>query len=193
MPKTPFRAHLRSGTERILRALPEESKRDLYVISFDIWRQDQDCRHPFLTVGHNTESQYARVLATTPPDDPAEARWNYAYWILEGFPTLGNTSADPRGRALYLEEVRELGLWDGSEGPMDLSDPRHELLHEHFADVCSDLARGLHADGVLTSALGRPVPVVLFDMDCPGWEVEATEAANPPELIADFLAFQGPG
>jgi hypothetical protein len=31
---------------------------------------------------------------------------------------------------------------------------------------------------------------VVFDMDCPGWEVEATEAANPPELVADFLAWQ---
>jgi hypothetical protein len=34
------------------------------------------------------------------------------------------------------------------------------------------------------------MPVVVFDMDWPGWEIEATEAANPPELIADYLAWQ---
>ncbi|GAA0703725.1 hypothetical protein AB0900_12340 [Streptomyces cellulosae] len=52
-----------------------------------------------------------------------------------------------------------------------------------------DLARHLHADGVIERVLGRPLPVVVFDMARPGWEAHATEAANPPELIVDFKAW----
>ncbi|OQD53173.1 hypothetical protein BM536_034380 [Streptomyces phaeoluteigriseus] len=52
-----------------------------------------------------------------------------------------------------------------------------------------DLARHLHASGTTERIFGRPLPVAVFDMDCPGWEEEATRAANPPHLIEDFLAW----
>ena len=62
------------------------------------------------------------------------------------------------------------------------------LLELHFHDTVIDLARHLHESGTVSKVFGRPLPVVVFDMDCPGWEEEATTAANPPELIKDFLA-----
>ncbi|UVT09534.1 hypothetical protein AY578_09630 [Streptomyces thermocarboxydus] len=58
-----------------------------------------------------------------------------------------------------------------------------------LCDAVIDLARHLHADGVIERVLGRPLPVVVFDMARPGWEAHATEAANPPELIVDFKAW----
>lgn len=94
-------------------------------------------------------------------------RWNYAFWILEGFDRIGNVPEDPVGATLHEEEARNLGIWYGGE---------------------FDLARYLHASGTIERIFGRPLPVVVFDMDCPGWEEEATRAANPPELIEDFLA-----
>ncbi|MBJ6632232.1 hypothetical protein H4N47_10510 [Streptomyces sp. I5] len=66
---------------------------------------------------------------------------------------------------------------------------RAELLRAHFCDAVIDLARHLHADGVIERVLGRPLPVVVFDMSRPGWEAHATEAANPPELTEDFMAW----
>jgi len=100
------------------------------------------------------------------------------------------------GGPRYEDEVRGLGLWyDGENeevgvGEDDEIDAKRELLHLHFADACVDLARHLHASGRIEEILGRPLPVVVFDMDCPGWEVEATEAANPPGLIERFLNWQ---
>ncbi|MFC7510766.1 hypothetical protein ACFQV4_06725 [Streptomyces thermocarboxydus] len=58
-----------------------------------------------------------------------------------------------------------------------------------LCDAVIDLARHLHADGVIERVLGRLLPVVVFDMARPGWEAHATEAANPPELIVDFKAW----
>ena len=194
---TPFRQHLRSSAEAVIRRFPEFLRSEIYALSFRIWRIDGDERHPYVAIGYNTETQYERE---TYPEDPGEARWNYALWLLDGFEMLGNIPEDPVGSPLYVDEVKELGIWfDGDHDflTMDLPeeeedelDARSDLLRLHFYDAVIDLARHLHADGSLAEIFGRPLPVVVFDMDCPGWEIEATRAANPPEAVADFMAWQ---
>lgn len=159
-----FQTHLRQAATGILERVPEPLKRETYVLAFNIWRIDADNRHPYVDIGYNTESQYEEQ--TRRSSDPWEARWNYAFWILEGFDKLGNVPEDPVGAPLYEKETRNLGIWYDGE---------------------FDLARHLHASGTIERIFGRPLPVVVFDMDCPGWEEEATKAANPAELIEDFL------
>ncbi|MGW3950074.1 hypothetical protein ACWEKM_03660 [Streptomyces sp. NPDC004752] len=201
-----FRAHLLEAATGILERFPAELRPEIYALSFRIWRIDYDSRRPYVAIGYNTESQYRRERHQ---NDPGEARWNYACWLLDGFETLGNVPEDPAGAPLYAEEVKRLGLWsDGDIGDVpdddevckadkaceaddaDEADARRDLLRLHFADACIDLARALHATGRVEKLFGRPLPVVVFDMDCPGWEIEATEAANPPDLIEDFLEWQ---
>ncbi|WP_406439346.1 hypothetical protein OHB00_30170 [Streptomyces sp. NBC_00631] len=182
-----FREYLLAAATGVLERFPEESRPEIYALSFRVWRVDDDKRRPYVAIGYNTESQYA---AERRREDPDEARWNYACWLLDGFEMLGNCPEDPAGSALYVEEVRRLGLWfDGDEDAAEL-DAARELLGRHFADACVRLARDLHDSGRIEKVLGRPLPVVVFDMYCPGWEVEATRAANPPELIEEFLAWQ---
>ncbi|MEU9447207.1 hypothetical protein [Streptomyces sp. NPDC048277] len=182
-----FRAHLLEAATGVLERFPLELRPQIYALSFHIWRVDDDYRRPYVAIGYNTETQYEaeRRLA-----DPGEARWNYACWLLDGFETLGNCPEDPVGGALYAEETGRLGLrFDGDGDDAEL-DARTDLLMLHFADACIQLARDLHAGDRIEKVLGRPLPVVVFDMYCPGWEVEATEAANPPGLIEEFLAWQ---
>ncbi|GHI05696.1 hypothetical protein Scel_40170 [Streptomyces cellostaticus] len=69
-------------------------------------------------------------------------------------------------------------------------DTRRELLREHFAGVCVEPARRLHADGRVEKLFGRPLPVVIFGMYRPGREVAATGAAGPPGLIEGVLQWQ---
>ncbi|MGW7541269.1 hypothetical protein ACWGKQ_09140 [Streptomyces sp. NPDC054770] len=182
-----FRAYLLEAATGVLERFPLELRPEIYALSFRIWRVDDDNRRPFVAIGYNTEIQYE---AERRPDDPGEARWNYACWLLDGFETLGNCPEDPVGGALYVEEVRRLGIWFDGDGDAAELDAARELLALHFADACVRLARDLHDGGRIEKVLGRPLPVVVFDMYCPGWEVEATEAANPPELIEEFLAWQ---
>ncbi|MEU2422847.1 hypothetical protein ABZ619_17810 [Streptomyces sp. NPDC007851] len=182
-----LRAYLLEASTGVLERFPAELRAEIYALSFRVWRIDDDKRRPYVAIGYNTERQYEaeRRLA-----DPGEARWNYAYWLLDGFETLGHCPEDPVGSALYVEEVRQLGIrFDGDAEDAEL-DAQRELLGLHFADACIQLARDLHAGGRIEKVLGRPLPVVVFDMYCPGWEVEATEAANPPRLIEGFLAWQ---
>ncbi|WP_246114056.1 hypothetical protein [Streptomyces montanus] len=185
-PAQSFQQHLRTAGAEILERFPDDLKPEIYALSFRIWRIDYDPRRPYVAIGYNTESQY-RLEARG--EDPGEARWNYACWLLDGFEMLGNVPEDPPGSPLYVDEVKRLGLWFDGEGD-DADDGQYTALVEHFAATCIDLSRHLQSSGRIKEILGRPVPVVVFDMDCPGWEVEATEAANPPELVADFLAWQ---
>lgn len=186
-----FQTHLRQAATGILERVPEPLKRETYVLAFNIWRIDADNRHPYVDIGYNTESQYEEQ--TRRSSDPWEARWNYAFWILEGFDKLGNVPEDPVGAPLYEKETRNLGIW--YDGEFDLAQileddqlrAKSGLLELHFHDAVIDLARHLHASATIERIFGRPLPVVVFDMDCPGWEEEATKAANPAELIEDFL------
>ncbi|MCM1970754.1 hypothetical protein [Streptomyces sp. G1] len=182
-----FTEYLRNAALNVLRRFPERLVPEIYALSFRVWRVDDDDRRPYVAIGYNTESQYERERR---PEDPGEARWNYACWLLDGFETLGSAPEDPVGGPLYEAEVRRLGLWFEEDQEREEVETRRELLQLHFDDAVLGLARHLHQSGAIASVLGRPLPVVIFDMYRPGWEVEATEAANPPELIADFLAWQ---
>ncbi|MFF2654702.1 hypothetical protein [Streptomyces sp. NPDC058045] len=190
-PQQPFRTHLRQAATGILERLPGQLRREIYVLAFNIWRVDADDRHPYVDIGYNTESRYREMCRGA--SDPREARWNYAFWILEGFDRLGNIPEDPVGGPLFEAEANTLGIW--YDGAFDLARTledediraRSGRLQVHFHDAVVDLARHLHTSGTVERIFGRPLPVVVFDMDCPGWEEEATRAANPAELIADFL------
>ncbi|MGW1015265.1 hypothetical protein [Streptomyces niveus] len=189
---TAFQEHMRRAGERALEALPAPLRSEIYLISFRIWRHDScDYRHPYLAIGYNTESEVRRVVAEG--GDPGEVRWSYAYWLLDettGIVGHGPDPADdPAGAALHLAEIRELGLWYDGEADEDTQDRQDELLTTHFDDACVDVARHLHASGTLTRILGRPVPVLPFDMYRAGYEPELAEAANPPEVVADYLAW----
>ncbi|MET8981911.1 hypothetical protein ABZX85_40585 [Streptomyces sp. NPDC004539] len=186
-----FQGHLRKAAGGILERVPERVRREIYVLAFNVWRVDSDNRRPYVDIGYNTESRCAQQMLRE--SDAREVRWNYAYWILDGFEKLGNVPEDPVGGPLYEEEARELGIWYDGEFDLGrmLEDEdlrvRSALLGGYFADAVVELARYLHASGEIERIFGRALPVVVFDMDRPGWEEEATEAANPAELIADFL------
>ncbi|WP_217549014.1 hypothetical protein [Streptomyces sp. GbtcB6] len=182
-----FRAYLLAAATGVLERFREELRPEIYALSFRIWRVDDDDRRPYVAIGYNTESRYE---AERRPEDPGEARCNYACRLLGGFEMLGNCPEDPAGGALYAEEVRRLGLWFDGDGDAAELDATREPLRLHFADACVRPARDLHDGGLIGRVLGRPLPVWVFDMYCPGWEIEATQAANPPELVEEFLAWQ---
>ncbi|MFG2027423.1 hypothetical protein [Streptomyces sp. NPDC048825] len=183
-----FRDHMRRGAERVLYGFPEVLRPEIYVVSFEVWRVDQDPRYPYAAIGYNTESAVRRVLDQGCAYE-GSARWEYSYWSLEGFERLGHVPEDPVGSSLHLAEAQAEELWYEDEGGLsdEACDARDDQLVRRFDELCIDVARRLRADGHIARVFGRAVPIVLFDMDRPSWETEATEAANPREVLADFL------
>ncbi|MFF1696257.1 hypothetical protein ACFVXC_21965 [Streptomyces sp. NPDC058257] len=189
-----FRLHMRKAALRTLAEFPEELTCEIYAVTFRIDSVDQDPRFPYLAIGYNTETEVARVLAQESGSQPWEARWNYAYFPpsgLEGVRAVGHDPVrDPVGTDLHRREAVAQGLWYEDEDGLSEQeqDERGEQLAERFHELCVDLARQLHTDGWLVSALGRPLPVILYDMFDPDEMFALTRAANPPELVTEFLS-----
>ena len=190
-----FQLHMGQAVLRTLAAFPAELASEIYAVTFRIDSVDQDPRFPYLAIGYNTETEVARLLAEENGSEPWEARWNYAYFPpsgLEGVRVVGHDPVhDPVGSDLHRREAVAQGLWyeNGTENGLSEQeqDERGEQLAEQFHELCVDLARQLHAEGQLVSALGRPVPVILYDMFDPDEMFALTRAANPPELVTEFL------
>jgi hypothetical protein len=199
--ETAFERHLLEIGEDALGAIPAGLAPDVYVVSFWVSHVRQDPRYPCLTIGCNTESQVRAVLEAREGGlypTPAEARWNFPYWLEESYGVAGHDLDDPVGAALHLDHVKGLGLWfdgdrlEGDRTQLAATEVTERLLLADFLDACAGLARHLHRSGRIERALGRPVPVVPWDMDYlddPAQAVEVAAAANPDELITEYLAW----
>ncbi|MFJ9150853.1 hypothetical protein ACIRP7_22925 [Streptomyces sp. NPDC102270] len=67
--------------------------------------------------------------------------------------------------------------------------PTAALIEANFNQTCVQLARDLHNDGVIKSAIGRPASVILHGLEYYEGIARRTEAANPPGLADDFTAW----
>lgn len=67
--------------------------------------------------------------------------------------------------------------------------PIAALIEANFNQACGQLARDLHNDGVIESVIGRPVPVILHELEYYERIARRNEAANPPGLADDFTAW----
>jgi hypothetical protein len=146
-------------------------------------------------IGYNTETQVHQTLQATThrPSDPAEARWNYAFWIQNELAVIGHPVRDAAGAAARELWIRDLGLWYNepatSEDWMTTAGPLAQQIEAHFNATCCDLARALHATGIIEQSLGRPVPVLVHDLEYYEQIARRTETANPPGLALDFTTW----
>ena len=178
--------------------VPAAQRADTYAMSFFVYDDEDDPRRPTLTIGTNTE---ARVLASTSgsatadpiarpaPTDPEEARWNYAFWLQNQLVVVGDQDGDPPGALLRQEWVRSLGLW--YEDPSSDVEWRDALAKDksitgEFVKVCVKTARSLHARGLVESVFGRPIPVIVHELEYYEPIVDQTLRANPPGLADEF-------
>ncbi|MGW6060511.1 hypothetical protein [Streptomyces sp. NPDC055189] len=200
---TTFRLHMGQAVLRALAEFPVELASEIYAVTFRIDSVDQDPRFPYLAIGYNTETEVARALAQGGGTEPWESRWHYAYFPdsgLGGIRVIGHDPGhDPVGAELHRQETMTQGLWyeaEDEDGEGDAAsglseqeqDERGEQLADQFSELCVDLARQLHTDGHLVSIFGRPLPVILYDMFDPDAMFALTRAANPPELVTEFLS-----
>jgi hypothetical protein len=189
-----FRQHMEQAVARALTEFPAEAIAEIYIVTFRIDSVDQDARFPYLAIGYNTEAEVARLMASPSPPPAWEARWSYAYFPpsgLEGVRIAGHDlEHDPIGAEAHRREAVAQGLWYEEAGGLSEQerDERGERLDERFRELCVDLARRLHTDGRIAEVLGRPLPVILYDMFDPDGMFALTRAANPVDLVAEFLS-----
>ncbi|GAA4622111.1 hypothetical protein GCM10023196_012970 [Actinoallomurus vinaceus] len=187
-----FRQHIERAAARALAEFPPEAVPDIYTVTFRIDSVDQDPRFPYLAIGYNTDGEVRRLSATASPSEAWEVRWSYAYFPpsgLEGVRVVGHDpDHDPAGAQAHRREAAAQGLWyEDDELTDEEINERDELLGRRFHELCVDVARHLHTGGHIVTALGRPLPVILYDMFDPDAMFALTAAANPADLITEFM------
>ncbi|MFI9251082.1 hypothetical protein [Streptomyces sp. NPDC053069] len=175
-----FQEHIERAADEVVAAFPADS--GIYAVTFRIDSVDQDPRFPYLAIGYTTEADAATAQQTA--SDAWEARWSYAYFPKTGLDGVKTVGRDQDGAELHRREAESRGLWYEDD---DEPDDRDGMLVEWFYEVCVAAARHLHDSGRIVQTLGRPVPVILYDMFDPDAMFRLTSQANPAELITEFL------
>ncbi|MFD4478327.1 hypothetical protein ACFWPU_19790 [Streptomyces sp. NPDC058471] len=186
-----FNDHLQHLVERALASIPAADAGDIYAVSFLIDNEDDDPRQPTLTIGYNTETQARHSIRDA--SDQAEARWNYAFWIQNELTVVGDLTSDPAGATARQEWITALGLWyDEPTDPADWDSvigPLAAQIEARFNQTCCQLARTLHTTGIIERSVGRPVPVIVHELEYYEAIARQTEAANPPGLADEFTSW----
>ncbi|MFF8407526.1 hypothetical protein ACF06P_38570 [Streptomyces sp. NPDC015684] len=175
-----FQEHVRRAAGEVVAGFPADG--GIYAVTFRIDSVEQDPRFPYVAIGYTTEADAAASAGSA--SNAWEARWSYAFFPRTGLEGVKSVGRDPDGAARHRREAEARGLWyedDGEPGE------RGERLAAWFGRVCVAAARHLHEDGVIARALGRPVPVILYDMFDPDAMFALTSGANPAELVAEFM------
>ncbi|MFI6979242.1 hypothetical protein ACIBSV_11730 [Embleya sp. NPDC050154] len=187
-----FHEHLRRSAGQAIAAVPIAETREIYAVSFYIDHERDDPRRPILTIGYNTETQ-VEAVSNQPagrPSDLAEARWNYAFWLQNELAVIGDSSHDPAGARAREDWIREAGLWYAEPAvAADWTTAAERLAQQidaRFNEACIDLAAELHATGVIQESLGRPVPILIHELEYYDDVARWTEHANPPDLANEF-------
>ncbi|MFC8225392.1 hypothetical protein [Streptomyces sp. NPDC057287] len=177
-----FQEHVERLADETVRGFPAGG--GIYAVTFRIDSVDQDARYPYVAIGYTTEADAAESALRT--SDAWEGRWSYAFFPETGLEGVRTVGRDPEGAESHRLEAESRGLrYEDEDDEPD--DDRDEQLVEWFYEVCVGAARHLHESGRIVEVLGRPVPVVLYDMFEPDAMFELTSAANPAELVTGFM------
>lgn len=180
-----FGAHVHRAVMQALKTIPTADAPGIYALSFFIYDQVGAPQQPALTIGYNTEYQVKLVLGDTSDPggrrctDPAQARWDYAYWLQNELAVIGDSNHDPEGAAQRARWIQDTPRFRGHP----------ELVTARFVVGCVRMAHSLHEVGLIERAVGRPVPVLIHGLEDQEQTVRQTEAANPPGFADDFAAW----
>lgn len=180
--------HLREALLTALSRIDADQLADLYAVSLWLQFPGDDPRKATLTIGFNTERQVAASAASS----AAEARWNFAFWLQNSLGVVFDERSDAVGATLIEQWARARGYWYTDEDEahhFDASMAQVEPLTADFVALVAQVVRSLHDQGDIVRVLGRPVPVLIHELEYFDEVALQNEAANPTALVAPFAAW----
>lgn len=186
-------AFLKASYDKIVEAfqsIDSEERQDIYALSFWVYNEDDDMRYPVVNVSFNTNTHFKEQVSGV--SNPAEAKWNYAYWLQEEVVEIGG-SEDMLLKAwletspyYYSDEEGEEALENDLILDNIIAKGRH--LEKTFIDEVIDMINVLHEKDVIKKTFGRKLAVILHELEYYDKPIEWTKAVNEPYLIEEFLA-----
>ena len=176
--------------EAAITAAPADLRDDLYAISF--FTNFNDIDEPAIHVGFGTERQVRRAMSGESggwgaPEDEDEARWNYAFWSQEDLMVLGGGSSDRAGQHLHEAWMEREGFPAHSGfAEEEMLERLEQAVKDQWRAVAIGAARRLHASGLIEQRFGRPIPILIHELEYYDQSIEDTRAANPAGLADPF-------
>ncbi|SFR75038.1 hypothetical protein [Anaeromicropila populeti] len=172
--------------ERVKPIIEGWKEEGIYAISFFIETNLVEDNIPVFIVSYNTEADCEEEDELI---SYRERRWNYASWRQEETPVISDEESTQFLLDWFSEKgIKNVGVEEGEQydeefryigkGPNGL----YELL-----EVITTVAKRLHAEEVIKNKFGKEIPIIVHDLEYPWYMIEATEKANPPGLVDEFI------
>ena len=165
---------------------------DIYAISFFVhanesYEYDGISNVTEFSVSYQTEHDCRGA------GELSEERWNYAFWRQAETPVIEAADGN-EGMKILFDWYRENGIQHiGYEDPADCYDYEMRYIgkgpvgcYELLSEVAA-VARKLQASGFIKAQFGRPIPIIIHDLEYPWYCMEATARANPNGEAATFF------
>lgn len=172
----------------------------IYVIALWIEYRYGDVGDILVSLVYNTERRWRSQIPKA--SSSMEAKWNFAFWEHEVVSCVASYETDigpnlESDRQLVCDwrdtfaltvSVEELRAFLEQDKPAFYE--QNAYMEEHVAEACTVAVLKLHDSGFVATTLGRPVPIIIHEIDSPIFHEDNTEVVNPPELVAEYLAWK---
>lgn len=165
---------------------------DIYVLSFYIECEEDDPRQPRLVFGYNTESQVQNSLSDA--SDPAEARWNYAFWLQNEEIFIGDSYDDEASETLPLRDqwVQSLPSYytdELEEADFNRAMELGDQIVANFYELVKSVIQRLHDQGDIQRVFGRTVPLLIHELEYNDEIAAMNKDMNPVDSVREFVAW----
>lgn len=169
------------------------SETDIYAISFFV-----NSNESYEYKGYSNVTEFCISYNTENDCDGAEElseeRWNYAFWRQNEVPIIEAENGN-EGMEILFAWYKEHGVYNIGYENYDIcydnkmryigkgSVGYFELLLE-----ITDVAKKIQDSGFIKNKFGRPIPIIIHDLDYSWYVIEATKKANLNGEASMFFA-----
>lgn len=168
--------------QKVRRTMSDWDEEDIYAVSFFVYSNEvysyrEYCNVSSFAISYNTESDCNGA------GPHSEERWNYAFWRQDETVIIEPADDSPEMGMLF-DWYRENGIENiGEETSLDFDGP---VGFPELVNLVAKVARRLQSEGFLKEKFGRPIPIIIHDLDYTDCTIKATEYANPNGEAANF-------
>jgi hypothetical protein len=185
---------LQAYLERKLRdVMSAWNEADIYAVSFFVYANET-----YEYNGYSNITQFSVSYNTERDCDSAgelsEERWNYAFWRQNETPII-EANNENEGMKILFEWYEENGVYNiGYENYDACYDSEMRYIgrgpvgyYELLSEITA-VAKKLQNSGFVKNKFGRPIPIIVHDLEYPWYIIEATKKANPNGEADIFFA-----
>lgn len=165
---------------------------DIYAISFFVYANEEYKYNGYsnvteFSVSYNTENDCNGA------PELSEERWNYAFWRQNETPVI-ETKEGNEGIKILFDWYAENGIDNiGYENCDDCYDNEMRYIgrgpvgyYELLSEITA-VANKLQDSGFIKNKIGRPIPIIIHDLEYSWYVIGATKKANPNGEADVFL------